>query len=250
MTRSECILLCAAEEKAFYHGKGSTHLGGRWSEESLPWDFQEMLRSRLTGRSVFLDLGSGSCSFLLSLDPTPGLAFYAEEDEEAAAILRQRFRPYGVEVRQVFDRRDLPFSDGKFDLVYTRNGDFCPEEVCRILKRGGLFLTQQSGGVDGRFSGEAFPGWEETARPDDLNGAITRLENAGFLVRKGQEAYPELRLRDVGALVYWIHAAGWQPLDFSVEKHEEAFWQLQQRLDEKGFLACREHRFVVEAQKV
>lgn len=250
MTRSECELLCTAEEKAFYHGKGSTHLSGRWSEDSLPWDFQKMLSARLDSSSVFLDLGSGSCSFLLSLDPVPGQAFYAEQDEETAAILRQRFRPYGVEVRQVFDETDLPFSDQKFDLVYARNGSYCPSEIYRILRKGGCFLTQQSGGMDGTFSGELFPDWTETARTDDLNGTIARLENAGFLVLKGQEAHPELRFRDVGALAYWIHAAGWQPLDFSVENHADAFWHLQQRLEQNGVLTCRENRFVVEAQKV
>lgn len=250
MTKSECRLLCIAEEKAFYHGKGSTHLNGRWSEDSLPWDFQKMLRSKLNSNSIFLDLGSGSCSFLLSLDPTPGQAFYAEEDEETAAILRQRFRPYGVEVRQVFDAADLPFSDGKFDLVYTRNGSYCPSEIHRILRKGGYFLTQQSGGMDGTFNGEPFPGWAETARTEDLNSAITRLEDTGFLVLKGQESHPELRFKDVGALAYWIHAAGWQPLEFSVEAHEDAFWELQQRLEKNGVLTCRENRFVVEAQKV
>lgn len=250
MTRSECRLLCAAEEKAFYGGKGSTHLNGRWFSDSLPWDFQHMLRSRLTGRSVFLDLGSGSVSFLLSLDPAPGCAFYGEEDEGTAAILRQRFKPYGVEVRHVVDQKDLPFSDEKFDLVYTRNGRFDPSEVCRVLKKGGYFLTQQSGGIDGRFNGKLFPGWKETAGADDLNSTITRLEDAGFLVLKGQEARPEIRFRDVGALAYWIHAAGWQPLDFSVEKQEDAFWKLQQQLEQSGILSCREHQFAAEAQKI
>ena len=75
MTRSECRLLCAAEEKAFYGGKGSTHLNGRWFSDSLPWDFQQMLRSRLTGQGVFRAGGSGSATSLFSLDPAPGCAF-------------------------------------------------------------------------------------------------------------------------------------------------------------------------------
>lgn len=250
MTREECRVLCMAEERAFFNGWNFSHLAGRWEQESLPWDFREEICAYLRPETVFLDLASGGYSFLLSLDPKPGQAFYAESDEASAAILRQRFAPYGVEVRRIIEETDLPFSDGKFDLVYTRYGSFCPEESARILKKGGVFLIQQSCGVDGRFNGEKFPDWEEPEGESGLNEMIQGLEDAGFLVLKGQEAYPSICFRDIGALVYWIHAAGWQSLAFTVEEKEPELWELARSLEANGGLKCREHCLFVLAQKL
>ena len=250
MTREECRTLCTAEERAFYNGWNFAHLSGRWEEETVPWDFREEIAAWLDGESSFLDLASGGYGFLLSLNPKPGQAFYAEPDEQAAAILRQRFAPHGVEVRRVVDGEDLPFSDSRFDVVYTRYGDFCPREAARVLKKGGVFLAQQSAGVDGVFNGIPFPGWEKDAGAQDLSALIAQLEDAGMQVLKGEEAYPAIRFRDVGALVYWIHAAGWQPSSFTAENREEALWQLAQSLEEEGSLLCREHRFFVLARKL
>ena len=249
MTREECRTLCMAEERAFYNGWNFAHLNGRWEEDPLPWDFREEILAHLREDSVFLDLASGGYGFLLSLRPTPGRAFYAEEDEQSAAILRQRFAPHGVEVRRIIDGQDLPFSDGKFDLVYTRYGDFFPREAARVLKKGGVFLAQQSGGVSGLFNGIPFPGWEQRSA-GDLSALIGELEDAGMQVLKGEEAYPAIRFRDIGALAYWIHAAGWQPDSFGVEDREETFWRLAQSLEEVGCLLCREHRFFVVAKKI
>ena len=122
MTREECRTLCTAEERAYYNGWNFTHLGGRWEEETVPWDFREEIAAWLDGESSFLDLASGGYGFLLSLNPKPGQAFYAEPDEQAAAILRQRFArspgavfgvvrqhiPFGVCRRQFFNIQPVP----------------------------------------------------------------------------------------------------------------------------------------------
>ena len=83
-----------------------------------------------------------------------------------------------------------------------------------------------------------------------MSALIGELEDAGMQVLKGEEAYPAIRFRDIGALAYWIHAAGWQPDSFGVEDREETFWRLAQSLEEEGCLLCREHRFFVVAKKI
>ena len=88
------------------------------------------------------------------------------------------------------------------------------------------------------------------AHEDGHEFLIGELEDAGFLVLKGQEAFPAIRFADVGALVYWIHAASWQSLAFSVENRMDELWELQQSLESKGSISCREHRCIVIAQKI
>ena len=54
----------------------------------------------------------------------------------------------GIRVHPLHDGENLPLPDESFDLVINRHESFDPFEVYRILKPGGLFITQQVGGRD------------------------------------------------------------------------------------------------------
>ena len=45
----------------------------------------------------------------------------------------------------------LPFEDSSFSLVVSRHESYVASEVARVLRPGGLFLTQQLGGDSNGF---------------------------------------------------------------------------------------------------
>ena len=44
----------------------------------------------------------------------------------------------------------LPFEDESFDVIINRHGDLSPKDFHRLLKPGGLFITQQVGAENDR----------------------------------------------------------------------------------------------------
>lgn len=250
MTREECLRLWKAEEREPFQGWDFSHLNGRWEAEELPWNYQEELEPYLNYRTMLLDMGTGGGEFLLSLNPPKGRT-YATRGICPTWTCRRRLPIHGIELRQVFDDSDLPFDDEMFDLVINRQEAYDPDEVFRVLKPGGYFVTQQYGGRNNewlaRFCcrscrwGSGRTGICVTPRQE--------LEERDFVILKAREAFSSLRFLDVGALVYFAKVIEWEFPGFSVDKCAEQLWELQEQLERDGFIESREHRYLLAAQK-
>ena len=76
-------------------------------------------------------------------------------------LCKEKLLPLGIDLRECSDASRLPFADASFDLIINRHGDFCPVEIRRLLRPGGLFITQQVGSDNDRELVEAvLPGIE------------------------------------------------------------------------------------------
>ena len=251
MTREECLARWTAEEQAFFQGWDFSRLDGRWEEDGLPWSYREELEPYLDYRTTLLDMGTGGGEFLLSLNPPRGRTYATEGYFPNVELCRRRLPVHGVELRQVFDDKDLPFDDGMFDLVINRDETYDPEEVRRVLKPGGYFITEQAGGRDHeQLVRYLLPELPDGFREDvDLEHAEKELKEQEFSILKGREAFRSRRFLDVGALVYFARQMEWEFPGFSVEKCFEPLWELQCQLERSGFVESREHRYLLVAQK-
>ncbi|WP_421617356.1 class I SAM-dependent methyltransferase [Brevibacillus sp. TJ4] len=198
-----------------------------------------------------LDMGTGGGEFLLSLSPPPGKTYATESYPPNYELCRAKLPAYGIEVKLVKDDEALPFEDGCFDLVINRHESFSAREVCRILKPGGVFVTQQVGGMNNRELSRFLLGEGAMTTPADINlaQATGELEAAGFEVLERQECFPELHFTDVGALVYFAKIIEWEFAGFSVDRCFERLLDLHQTAARDGYIASREHRFFILARK-
>lgn len=251
MTREECLHLWKAEEQEPFQGWDFSHLNGRWEAEELPWSYQEALEPYLNYRTTLLDMGTGGGEFLLSLNPPKGRTYATEGYPPNVELCRRRLPIHGIELRQVFDDSDLPFDDGMFDLVINRQEAYDPDEVFRVLKPGGYFVTQQYGGRNNEWLARfLLPELPEGLREEqDLHHARKELEERDFVILEEKEAFSSLRFLDVGALVYFAKIIEWEFPGFSVKKCFEQLWELQGQLERDGFIESREHRYLLVAQK-
>ncbi len=251
MTKEEYQAQWTAEEQAFFQGWDFSHLDGRWEEDPLPWNYREELEPYLNYRTVLLDMGTGGGEFLLSLNPPRGRTYATEGYFPNVELCRRRLPIHGIELRQVFDDSDLPFEDGMFDLVINRDESYDPDEVRRILKPGGYFITEQPGGRDHeRLVRFLLPDLPEDFRDElDLEHARRELEEREFTILKAMEAFRSRRFLDVGALVYFVKHVEWEFPGFSVKKCSEQLEALQKQLEQDGFLESREHWYLLAAQK-
>ena len=95
-------------------------------------------------RSV-LDLGTGAGELFAELCAGyHGRAIASEPWAVNAPIAKRRLSRLEVEVVRAHSLR-LPFQSGAFDLVLDRHEELDPDEVHRVLRRGGSLLTQQIG---------------------------------------------------------------------------------------------------------
>ena len=158
--------------------------------------------------------------------------------------------PLGILVSDAPASGPLPFADAMFDVVINRHEEFGAAEAARVLKAGGVFITQQVGGQnDNDLSAMLIDDFNPPYPEHDLQNTAKALANAGLRPLLADEAHPKIRFFDLGALVYFAKVVEWEFPGFSVEKCFQKLRALQKTIDETGCIEGTEHRFVIAAQK-
>ena len=252
MTREQLYTLWKAEEEiAHIHGWDFSHLDGRLQEpDPLPWDYRQIILSHLQPQWQLLDLDTGGGEFLLSLQHPYANTAATENYPPNVSLCRETLSPLGIDFRPANASEQLPFPDNRFDIVIDRHGDFCPWEIHRVLKPGGLFITQQVGAENDRELVTLLCGKTDMPFPEQYLGLTSRkFQDAGFTILRGEEAFRPIRFFDVGALVWFARIIQWEFPNFSVDSHLENLLNAQKILEERGSIDGSIHRFLLVAQK-
>lgn len=239
------------ETIAHIHGWDFSHLEGRYTEEEdLPWDYRQEILSRLCPDMHLLDIDTGGGEFLLSLKHPPERCAATEGYGPNVALCKEVLLPLGVDFREADGKEQLPFPDESFHMVIDRHGDFNPEEIHRVLKPGGLFITQQVGADNDRALVELLLGNTPLPFPEQyLSLTEEKFRQAGFRILKGAEHFSSIRFYDVGALVWFARIIEWEFPGFSVERCREQLLHAQSLLEQEGKLEGKTHRFLLMAGK-
>ena len=238
------------QETARIHGWDFSHIDGRYAEEEdLPWSYRDIIHSFCRPQQRMLDIDTGGGEFLLSLghpcENTAATEAYAPNVE----LCREKLIPLGIDFRP--GRADkLPFEDESFDLVINRHGDFDAGEILRVLKPGGVFISQQVGAENDRELVELLlPGTPMPFPEQYLSLAEQKFRNAGFEILDAREAFRPIRFYDVGALVWFARIIEWEFPGFDVQKCMDRLDAAQDLLERQGYIEGRIHRFLLAARK-
>ena len=251
MEHQNKIDLWRAEEAAAHiHGWDFSHLNGRYIEEAdLPWDYREEILSRLTPNMRILDIDTGGGEFLLSLGHPHENTAATESFPPNVSLCKSELLPLGIDFREGSGDH-IPFDDRTFDMVINRHGDFAPHEIRRVLKPGGLFITQQVGAENDRELVELLLGDLPRPFPDQyLSVASQTFQKAGFEILAEREYYGTIRFFDLGALVWFARIIEWEFPGFSVDACLPRLLEAEKLLQETGSRDGRTHRFLLVAKK-
>lgn len=239
------------QELAHINGWDFSHIRGRYREEDdLPWDFGNIIRSYLGDADRLLDMETGGGEFLLSLHHDPAYTAATEGYEPNIRVCEERLLPLGIEFRAADGGDDLPFDAGSFDLVTNRHGKYRIREIKRVLKRGGVFLTQQVGAENDRDLVALLMGDVPAPFPEAyLSIAAQAFADNGFDVIEQSEAFRPIEFYDVGALVWFARIIDWEFPYFSVEKYRNNLFRAQEILEKEGVLRGTIHRYYLVARK-
>lgn len=249
MDRNELIKRWKAEEEiAHIHGWDFSHIEGRYMEEGdLPWDYREEILRHLKPEMRILDIDTGGGEFLLSLNHPHANTAATENYPPNVELCRETLLPLRIDFRAADGKGVLPFGDASFDMVINRHGDFNPAEIHRVLKPGGLFITQQVGAENDRELVELLCGHTDLPFPDQyLNITEERFSQTGFEILNGRECFRPIRFYDVGALVWFARIIEWEFPGFSVDSCMDRLLQAQRLLDKFGVVEGRIHRFLLK----
>ncbi|MHB1296055.1 MAG: class I SAM-dependent methyltransferase [Anaerolineae bacterium] len=222
---------------------------GRLVDGLLPWSYGSIVLAAFGCADSLLDMGTGGGETLSYLAPLPSHTWATECYPPNVPVARRRLEPLGVTVLQLENQDHLPFEDGQLDLVISRHESFRAEEIYRVLRQGGLFITQQVGNRND-LEINALLGKHAERTPDasDLTTDVAALTAAGFQVERQQEAFPRMRVFDVGALVYMLRAIPWISPGFSVENDRQVLYDLHRRIRAEGFVEATNHRYLIVAR--
>ena len=252
MNREDLIKSWREEEAiAHIHGWGFSHIDGRYSEQDdLPWDYRKEILRYLKPEMQLLDIDTGGGEFLLALGHPHKNTAATENYPPNVDLCYQTLAPLGIDFRQADGNGTLPFADARFDMVIDRHGDFNAEEIARVLKPGGYFITQQVGADNDRELVKLLCGETEIPFPGQhLHIAEEKFCAAGFETLRAEEYFGPIRFYDVGALTWFARIICWEFPGFSVENNLENLFCAQRVLEEKGCIEGKIHRFLLAAQK-
>jgi SAM-dependent methyltransferase len=235
--------------EAPFSGWDFSYIKHRWHEPPPPWDYKILVLAAIQSAQVMLDMGTGGGEFLEALQPLPPETYATEAYEPNISLAQDRLEALGVRVVSIENDNHLPLDDGKFDLIINRHEAFWAEELNRILKPGGIFITQQVGDKNLTELNEWLTGKSRGKSPSSYEIALHYLQEAGLEIIESQEAFIKTEYYDVGAIVYLLKAAPWQIKEYSPETHRHQLRHIYDYLIEVGTFTATDHRFLIMARK-
>jgi SAM-dependent methyltransferase len=243
--------LVAEAAAAPIQGWDFTWMDGRATEERPTWRYSELVASRMQEATAVADLQSGGGEVLARLAHLPQLLVATEGWAQNVAVAARNLRPRGAHVVATHDDRPaLPFRKASFDLVTSRHPIVTWwEEVARILRPGGAFLSQQVGphsvGELTEFLSGPQPG------PSKRDPALARAsaEGAGLEVVDLRSERLRIVFYDIGAVVYFLRLVIWIVPSFSVERYRRRLGDLHDHIERNGCFVAHATRFLIDARK-
>lgn len=240
------------ERVAHIHGWDFSHIDDRYEEGGeLPWNYRDVILEHLKPEMRILDIDTGGGEFLLALGHPYENTAATEAYPPNVELCKQELLPLGIDFKQADGKGTLPFADESFDMVIDRHGDFNAQEIYRVLKKDGLFVTQQVGAENDRDLVELLlPDQKELPFPEQYAQLVgEKFLEAGFEVLRLQECFCPIRFFDVGALVWFARILEWEFPGFSVERCLRELLGAQAQLERSGCIEGKTHRFLLVARK-
>jgi SAM-dependent methyltransferase len=229
---------------------------GRATEERPSWGYSRLLAERMSGVTAALDVQTGGGEVLATIPHPPPLLVATESWPPNVEVASRNLGPLGARVVAVADRPSLPFRAGSFDLVVSRHPvNTWWEEIARVLRPGGTFLSQQIGAGTVKELAEAIRGPlppRGTQPPRGTPGtgwAAAAAEAAGLVVIDLRHEALRTVFHDIAAVVHFLRKVVWIVPDFTVDRYREQLVRLYERIQTEGPFVAHARRFLIEAHK-
>ena len=232
-----------------------SYVAGRYIWHDPPWAYGDNALPYIEQVDSMLDVDTGGGEDLLGLYKRakrwPASCWAAEAYDPNVPIASERLAAIGVQVRHYRHGEPLPFATATqtegFDLILNRHGAMLAGEYARILKPGGIFVTQQVGGEMNIALNRLLNAPSGEYSDQNMAHTVEILQAAGFKIVVAQEAKPSIQFTDIGAIVWYLQSVPWQIPRFTVEQYEAQLRRLHAQILANGPVQSQGHLYYVEA---
>jgi SAM-dependent methyltransferase len=226
----------------------------RETQDPAPWDYADIARAYLAPDSHALDIGTGGGERFLALadafrsgvgmDASPEMIATAQENLPPALADKISFA--------VMPTQHLTFAPASFDVILNRHAPVDAAEFARVLRPGGVFITQQIGARNTANICAIFgctPGGTYTSDPTQTPEALrASFMAAGCRIVAEGDYDVRAWFLDVESLLFWLQALP-VPEDFSIECHWRQVDGILSAYNTERGIETNEHRTLLVARK-
>lgn len=156
----------------------------QYTSDGVEWELYDILKQKCKETDVLLDIGTGGgerileisskFKFVFGIDISPNMIRTAKKNQINSDISNVRFFE--------MDAEKINFPDEMFNVITCRHSDFFPNEIYRLLEKGGSFLTQQVGEADKLNLKKAFERGQSFGIEDGsaMKEYVQNLQTVGF----------------------------------------------------------------------
>ena len=213
-----------------------------------PWDYMVRAAELVKSADHVLDMGTGDgLRFSSICRDFRGYAVATEEWATSASIASPLLQRLGINLVRCWSQL-LPFSDDSFDVVLNRHEELFAQDLARVLRQGGSFLTQQWGAS-----------WAEMWRffpripapvGDQFDEYVSEIREAGLAVSDARQAKTLRAYSGVGDIVTMLLLDGSIIPDFDpLGSDLKAILKMERELTTTEGLVLSEGNFLIEARR-
>ncbi|MCD0484174.1 class I SAM-dependent methyltransferase [Streptacidiphilus sp. ASG 303] len=242
--------LVAEGEAVPTEGWDFSWFAGRATEERPSWGYAGLLAARMAEAEAALDVQTGGGEVLASVPAAPPFLAATESWPPNLEIARRTLAPLGAVVVHVDDTADLPFPSDRFDLVVSRHPTTVRwDEVHRVLRPGGTYLSQQVGAGSVRELTDLMMGPRPVHPSRSPLTAVADAEAAGLEVLDLRQEALRMEFHDIAAVVHFLRKVVWIVPGFTVDAHRGRLAELHGFIERHGPFVAHAQRFLIEARK-
>lgn len=229
-----------------------SQISSRMKSYGKKWDFTKILRDYLDKKTVLLDLGTGGGEMLLSMAPFVKNAYGIDHSESMIKTAKDNLRKShskNVEFRFA-DTKKIPFPDESFDVVSCRHAPFYVKEILRVMKPGGIFITQQVGEKDKQNIKKIF-GRGQSFREKAgtlMNRYVGELRDSGFNIIRKETYNATEYYANMEDMIFLLRNTPIIP-SFDIQRDEDSLKRLEKKYGSKKGIKTNSYRFVIIAEK-
>ena len=226
----------------------------RAGRSPVPWKYTDIVRQYLKPTDRVLDIGTGGGEIFFSLAPCFGQAVGIDHNPTMIETAQQNLAMLSTDniTLMRMEGDDLQFKAEEFDIVLLRHLRVHVDQIMRVLRPGGYFITQMVGQRSVLNFLDAF-GWTPASFGPDWWQTVAELADQfrlhGCHILAQAEYDVPYWFYDIESLIFWMMSVPW-PERIELDKHWQPINHILKTAQTEQGIETNEHRGLLIVQKL